>query len=93
MPKNAVANHTTVPSDNSGNSSKEVSHPLENGKVSVSENEVVAEQIVSSSEESQYDSHPASQTASPKIQDDAPKKSYLSVVSSYMHASIYKPHI
>ncbi|KAK6251948.1 hypothetical protein QUC31_013668 [Theobroma cacao] len=80
VPKNAVANHTTVPSDNSGNSSKEVSHPLENGKVSVSENEVVAEQIVSSSEESQYDSHPASQTASPKIQDDAPKKSYLSVV-------------
>ncbi|XWS23087.1 hypothetical protein CRYUN_Cryun29cG0091400 [Craigia yunnanensis] len=76
VPKNAVANHTTAPLDNGDNYGKEVSHPLDNGKVSVLENE----QLVPSSEKSQNDSHPVSQTASPRIQDDAPKKSYLSVV-------------
>ncbi|XWS64178.1 hypothetical protein CRYUN_Cryun06bG0164100 [Craigia yunnanensis] len=80
MPTNAVANHTTAPSDNGDNSGKEVSHPLDNGKVSVLENGVVAEQLVPSTEESLNDSHPVRQTASPRSQDDAPKKSYLSVV-------------
>ncbi|XVE91623.1 hypothetical protein REPUB_Repub01dG0026200 [Reevesia pubescens] len=80
VPKNAVANRTTAPSDNGDNSGNEVTHPLDNSKVSVSENGVVAEQLVPSSEKSQNDSHPVSQTASPRIQDDVPKKSYLSVV-------------
>ena len=93
MLKNAVANHTTAPLDNGDNNGKEVSHPLDNGKVSVLDNEVVAEQLVPSSEKSQNDSHPVSQTDSPRIQDDAPQKSYLSVVSSYTNTSIYKPHL
>ncbi|XP_022726076.1 putative G3BP-like protein [Durio zibethinus] len=80
MPKNDVANHTAAPSGNGDNICKEVSYSLDNGKVSVTENGVVAEQLVPSTEEDQNDSHPLSQTASPRIQDDAPKKSYLSVV-------------
>ncbi|XVE85735.1 hypothetical protein DITRI_Ditri17bG0115000 [Diplodiscus trichospermus] len=88
VPKNAVPNHTTAPSDNGDNCGNEVSHPLDNGKVSVLENgkvsalenEVVAEQLVPSSEKNQNDPRLVSQTASPVIQDDAPKKSYASIV-------------
>lgn len=80
LPMNAVASHSTVPSDSGDNSGKEAGHPLDNGKVSVLENEVVADQLLPSSEKSQNDSRPTSQTTSPRLQDDAPKKSYLSVV-------------
>ncbi|KAK8317180.1 hypothetical protein V6Z11_A13G090700 [Gossypium hirsutum] len=64
--KNAVANHTTFPSANDDNNVKEVSPPLDNGKHTVPE--------------SGKDSHPVNQTSAPVIQDDALKKSYLSVV-------------
>ncbi|KAH1031465.1 hypothetical protein J1N35_043639 [Gossypium stocksii] len=79
VPKNAVANHTTVPLDNDDNV-KEVSRPLDNGKHTVLENGVVSKQLPPPTEKSQNDSHLVSQTSAPVIQDDAPKKSYLSVV-------------
>ncbi|KHG02545.1 Ras GTPase-activating-binding protein 2 [Gossypium arboreum] len=78
--KNAVANHSTFPSDNDDNNVKEVSPPLDNGKHTVPESGVVSEQLPPPTEKSQKDSHPVNQTSAPVIQDDAPKKSYLSVV-------------
>ncbi|KAB1669743.1 hypothetical protein ES319_1Z015100v1 [Gossypium barbadense] len=78
--KNAVANHTTFPSANDDNNVKEVSPPLDNGKHTVPESGVVSEQLPPPTEKSQKDSHPVNQTSAPVIQDDAPKKSYLSVV-------------
>lgn len=81
VPKNVVANNTTVLSDNDDNNVKEVNPPLENGKHTVLENGVVSEQLPPPTKKSQKNYHPVSQTSTPVIQDDAPKKSYLSVVS------------
>ncbi|XVF85805.1 hypothetical protein PTKIN_Ptkin17bG0147200 [Pterospermum kingtungense] len=80
VPNNVEANHASAPSDDGDYTDKEVSHPLDNDNVSVLENEVVAVQPAPSSEKSLNDSDPVSQTASPRIEDDAPKKSYLTVV-------------
>ncbi|GMJ04613.1 hypothetical protein like AT1G13730 [Hibiscus trionum] len=80
VPENAVENHTTAPSDNDDDSVEEVSYPLDNGKLSVPENGVVSEQLPPPAEESWKDSHPVSQTTPPIAPENAPKKSYLSVV-------------
>ncbi|KAL4319409.1 hypothetical protein GQ457_18G024510 [Hibiscus cannabinus] len=82
LPDNAAENHSTTPLSNDDNSVEEVSHPLDNVKLSVPENGVVSEQLPPPAEKSQKDSHPVSQsqTAPPLVNENAPKKSYLSVV-------------
>ncbi|KAK8522832.1 hypothetical protein V6N13_115778 [Hibiscus sabdariffa] len=80
VPKNAEENHVAAPSDNDDNSVKEVSLPLDNEKLSFPENGVVSEQLPPPAEKNQKDSHPMSQTTPLVVQEDAPKKSYLSVV-------------
>ncbi|OMO72038.1 Nuclear transport factor 2 [Corchorus olitorius] len=79
-PENAVANNNTAPLANGDANGEEVSHSSDNRKDAVVENGVVAENVVPSSEIVQKDSLPVSEISTPIISEDAPKKTYLSVV-------------
>ncbi|KAK2636043.1 hypothetical protein Ddye_030835 [Dipteronia dyeriana] len=71
-----VSNHkSTVEED--ANSCKETSHLLDNGKIAISEKRVDTDSSVKSI---RNDALPVKQTAASKTQEDAPKKSYASVV-------------
>ncbi|KAK8979564.1 hypothetical protein V6N11_073559 [Hibiscus sabdariffa] len=87
LPDNAAENHSTAPLSNDDNSIEEVSHPLDNDKLSVPENGVVSEQLPPPAEKSQKDSRPVSQTTPAIVKENAPKKSYLSVVHALTNNS------
>ena len=59
---------------------KESGHPLDNGEIPTYEKEVVVEKVVAT----QNDAHPVSEAVASSVQEeDAPKKSYASVVSKF----------
>ena len=59
---------------------KESGHPLDNGEIPTYEKEVVVEKVVTT----QNDAHPVSEAVASSVQEeDAPKKSYASVVSKF----------
>lgn len=58
--------------------SKEVSQPLENGKLSVTEKVIPVSPV---KESSQQEQHPSTEKAASNAQEDAPKKSFASIVS------------
>lgn len=80
-----MVNHA-IPENEDGENSKEASHPLGNGKVLVTEKMAVPEHIVVSS---QSDASLVTKTPASKTQDEVPKKSFASVVCSYIQA-LYK---
>ncbi|TXG56635.1 hypothetical protein EZV62_017948 [Acer yangbiense] len=71
-----VSNHESTLEEDT-NSCKETSHLLDNGKIAISEKRVDTDSSVKSI---QNDALPVKQTAASKTQEEAPKKSYASVV-------------
>jgi Ras GTPase-activating protein-binding protein 1 len=63
---------------------KESGHPLDNGGIPTYEKEVVVEKVLAT----QNDAHPVSEAVASSVQEeDAPKKSYASVVSKFTFVS------
>ncbi|KAJ0112392.1 hypothetical protein Patl1_03217 [Pistacia atlantica] len=75
--KHAVNHNSPTPANEGTENGKEVSHPLDNGKVLVAEKVVVPEHPIISS---QNDAPPVTKTLASKTQDEVPKKSFASVV-------------
>jgi hypothetical protein len=74
-----------VIADTDTNISKEVSLPLENGKLSVTENVIPVNHV----KESSHQEQPASIEKVPSnTQEDAPKKSFASIVSLFIYLLI-----
>lgn len=65
--------------------SKEVSQPLENGKLSVAEKVIPVNPVKESSHQEQ---HPSPEKAASNAQEDTPKKSFASIVS-FIYLFIY----
>lgn len=76
VPNNTVLNHVN-PVNEDAKSSNEASHPLDNGQVLVAEKAVAADPPVVAS---QNDARPAKGPAASKNEEEAPKKSFASVV-------------
>lgn len=76
VPNNTVLNHVN-PVNEDAKSSNEASHPLDNGQVLVAEKAVAADPPVVAS---QNDARPAKEPAASKNEEEAPKKSFASVV-------------
>lgn len=75
VPNHTVLNHVT-PVNEDAKSSNEGSHPLNNGQVLVAEKAVATDPPVVAS----HDAHPAKEAAASKNEEEAPKKSFASVV-------------
>lgn len=75
VPNHTVLNHVT-PVNEDAKSSNEASHPLDNGQVLVAEKAVAADPPVVAS----HDAHPVKEPAASKNEEEAPKKSFASVV-------------
>ena len=58
---------------------KESGHALDNGEIPTHEKEAVVEEVVTT----QNDAHPIAEAVVSSVQEDAPKKSYASVVSKF----------
>ncbi|KAF7827970.1 ras GTPase-activating protein-binding protein 2-like [Senna tora] len=78
VPESIPPSQTAVV-DTDTNVSEEVDQPLDNGKISVTE-EVVASDIVK--EPIQQESHPNTEKTSSNAQEDTPKKSFASIVNA-----------
>ncbi|KAJ0052631.1 hypothetical protein Pint_03174 [Pistacia integerrima] len=77
-PHNHAVNHnSSTPANEATENGKEVSHPLDNGKVLVAEKVVVPEHPIVSSQNA---APPVTKTLASKTQDEVPKKSFASVV-------------
>ncbi|GAY44212.1 hypothetical protein CUMW_080490, partial [Citrus unshiu] len=76
VPNNTVLNHVN-PVNEDAKSSNEASHPLDNGQVLVAEKAVAADPPVVAS---QNDARPAKEPVASKNEEEAPKKSFASVV-------------
>ncbi|CAK7326216.1 unnamed protein product [Dovyalis caffra] len=80
----SVSANVSTTSEDGGDQAKESGHPLDNGEIPTSEKEIVVEREVVIEEEvvtTQNDADPVSE-AVVSVQEDAPKKSYASVVNA-----------
>ncbi|KAH8501057.1 hypothetical protein H0E87_016039 [Populus deltoides] len=79
VPDHTVAVNVSTNSEESGVQAKESGHPLDNGEIPTSEKDIVVEKEVVAT---QNDAHPVSEAVASIVQEDAPKKSYASVVNA-----------
>jgi len=86
VPDHTVAVNVSTNSEEGGVQAKESGHPLDNGEIPTSEKDIVVEKEVVAT---QNDAHPVSEAVASIVQEDAPKKSYASVVSTYIYIYMY----
>ncbi|KAG6763995.1 hypothetical protein POTOM_031446 [Populus tomentosa] len=78
VPDHTVAVNVSTNSEEGGVQAKESGDPLDNWEIPTSEKDIVVEKEVVAT---QNDAHPVSEAVASSVQEDAPKKSYASVVS------------
>jgi Ras GTPase-activating protein-binding protein 1 len=82
VPDHTVAVNVSTNLEEGGVQAKESGHPLDNGEIPTSEKDIVVEKEVVAT---QNDAHPVSEAVASSVQEDAPKKSYASVVSTFIY--------
>jgi hypothetical protein len=82
VPDHTVAVNVSTNLEEGGVQAKESGHPLDNGEIPISEKDIVVEKEVVAT---QNDAHPVSEAVASSVQEDAPKKSYASVVSTFIY--------
>ncbi|KAJ6910238.1 nuclear transport factor 2 family protein [Populus alba x Populus x berolinensis] len=79
VPDHTVAVNVSTNSEEGGVQAKESGDPLDNWEIPTSEKDIVVEKEVVAT---QNDAHPVSEAVASSVQEDAPKKSYASVVNA-----------
>ncbi|XP_011018725.1 PREDICTED: putative G3BP-like protein [Populus euphratica] len=79
VPDHTVVVNVSTNSEDGGVQAKESGHPLDNGEIPTSEKDIVVEKEVVAT---QNDARPVSEAVASSVQEDAPKKSYASVVNA-----------
>lgn len=87
VPNQTVDDKAPLPVEEDAESKKEANVPLENGMASVAEEVPVAVETVVSNKN---DAAPVTEVVAPKTQEEAPKKSFASVVSLCVAISLPK---
>ncbi|KAJ6902657.1 nuclear transport factor 2 family protein [Populus alba x Populus x berolinensis] len=82
VPDHTVAVNVSTNSEEGGVQAKESGDPLDNWEIPTSEKDIVVEKEVVAT---QNDAHPVSEAVASSVQEDAPKKSYASVVSAFIY--------
>ncbi|KAG6765667.1 hypothetical protein POTOM_029718 [Populus tomentosa] len=79
VPDHTVTVNVSTNSEEGGVQAKESGDPLDNWEIPTSEKDIVVEKEVVAT---QNDAHPVSEAVASSVQEDAPKKSYASVVNA-----------